>query len=303
MQSLSDKLCKTNWLRVVPLSKISPDLRFVFNRFVEAEIAHALHVRFDRVARSLLERSNRISVFLNCRMEMVALAWLAVFTLAALPRILAPETPIDGVAQWVWHILPYALIALAPVVGFLIAAASFPLGTMIRQPEIRLSLYGKWRRVSILEARSNPAFGPRGFLVSLLVGLLLNVVVRSLEFLAAMPAMGAHAPEWGYRLFGAMVADVVIMNFFYMVCFVMALRSIPFFPRMLLLAWGVDIMMQLIVWTHASKIRDVPPQVLLVLEDLISANMTKVMISMVVWLPYLILSDRVNVTYRQRIAA
>jgi hypothetical protein len=35
---------------------------------------------------------------------------------------------------------------------------------------------------------------------------------------------------------------------------------------------------------------------------LLQGNIKKVMISMVIWLPYLILSERVNLTYRSRVA-
>jgi hypothetical protein len=36
---------------------------------------------------------------------------------------------------------------------------------------------------------------------------------------------------------------------------------------------------------------------------MLEGNLKKVLISAAIWLPYLILSDRVNVTYRQRIGA
>ena len=39
------------------------------------------------------------------------------------------------------------------------------------------------------------------------------------------------------------------------------------------------------------------------INDLLGGNIEKVMISATLWLPYLILSERVNLTYRSRIAA
>ena len=258
---------------------------------------------FDAWCARLVDRSAAIARFLDCRIETVALAWLAAFSLFALPRLLFPQTPIVGVDGLFRHLLPYALIALAPIAGFLVAAGSFPRGILNEQPQIRLALWGRWRRLSVLEARQNPAYGPRGFVVSLLIGMLLNVVVRSAEFLASMPSMGSLAPEWGHRIFLATAADVIVMNFFYVVCFVMALRSVPLFPRMLVLAWGIDIMMQLAIWKVAMAAPGVPLAVSSALMNLLQGNITKVMISAVVWLPYLLLSERINVTYRNRIAA
>ena len=254
----------------------------------------------SRYFTSLRRRSIAISRFFECRMGSVSVAWMVIFTLGCLPRLLFPVTPLAGAADFIALVVPYMLIALAPVAGYVVATGSFPRGLLSAQPAIRLSLYGRWRRLDVLEARQSPVFGPAGFIASLLIGLLLNVVVRSFEFLLAMPAMGGAAPLWGDRLFALMTADVVVMSFFYMVCFVMALRSVPLFPRMLLLAWGLDIMMQLLIGKTIMATPGVPAEVAAPLHALLEGNITKVLISAFVWLPYLILSDRVNVTYRLR---
>lgn len=256
--------------------------------------------RFVAYAAGLQRRSKAVARFFECRMDVVALAWATIFGIGCLPRMLFPTTPVTTVGDAVLLILPYALIALAPVAGWAIAIGSFPRGVLSAQPSLRLSLYGRWRKLSVLEARQDPAFGPAGFMASLLIGLLLNVVVRSFEFLLAMPAMGAEAPRWGYLLFGLMAADVIVMNFFYMVCFVMALRTVPLFPRMLLFAWMLDIAMQLLIAKTIIATSGVPAQVTAPLHALLEGNIAKVLISAFVWLPYLILSDRVNVTYRGR---
>ena len=112
------------------------------------------------------------------------------------------------------------------------------------QPGFRLARYGRWRRIDTVGAHAHPAFGPFGFMASLLIGMLLNVAVRSFEFLLAVPAMNHHAPAWGTTIFHMMAFDVIAMNFLYSVCFVMALRSIPLFPRTLLFAWLMDLFMQ-----------------------------------------------------------
>ena len=47
----------------------------------------------------------------------------------------------------------------------------------------------------------------------------------------------------------------------------------------------------------------VPTAVASALQGLLDGNMKKTLISMALWLPYLLLSTRVNVTYRHRIPA
>ena len=73
------------------------------------------------------------------------------------------------------------------------------------------------------------------------------------------------------------------------------------FPRMLLLAWGLDIVMQLFIAKTILATPGVPAQVAAPLHGLLEGNITKVLISAFLWLPYLILSERVNVTYRHRL--
>ena len=256
---------------------------------------------FLRYCGKLSRRSAAIASFFESRMGAVALAWAAVFTLGCLPRLLFPVTPLSRWSDFAGLVVPYLLVALAPIAGFAVAAGSFPRGLLSAQPAIRLSLYGRWRSLGVVEARQNRVFGPAGFMASLLIGLLLNVVVRSFEFLLAMPAMGGAAPLWGDRLFALMAADVIVMNFFYMVCFVMALRTVPLFPRMLLFAWVLDVALQLMIARTIAATPGVPAMVSAPLHALLEGNITKVLISAFVWLPYLILSDRVNVTYRQRL--
>ncbi len=262
-----------------------------------------VHSMLARYAAGLEQRSAAIPRALNRHIRSAAWAWALVFGLASLLRVLFPVTPVHGAWDAAQIIVPYLLVAAAPMAGFMLAAASFPRGIKTAQPDIRLALYGRWRSLSLLEAKAHPAFGPVGFMASLLVGMLLNVVIRSFEYLLAVPAMNAHAPEWGTALFHLMTMDVVVMNFFYMVCFVMALRAVPYFPRMLLIAWGVDVCMQLIIARQLGALPDLPAAVAAPLHTLLEGNITKVMISVAVWLPYLILSERVNVTYRMRASA
>jgi len=170
----------------------------------------------------------------------------------------------------------------------------------MQEPESGLARVGKWQPVNLLAARAHPVLGPTGMMASLLIGMLLNVPVRSLEFLAAVPAMNGNAPLWGQVLLAAMTADVVMMNFLYVVCFVAALRCAPWFPRLLVLTWGLDVTSQLAMAHLVSNAAELPPQVGSAMGSLLSGNIQKVTISAVLWLPYLLLSERVNLTYRQR---
>jgi hypothetical protein len=261
----------------------------------------AIRRRANRARANLTKRSRKFVRALPRRMEMIILAWLALFCTAAAARIAFAITPIRGLLDFTEIFLPYALAALAPVAGYRIAMAAFPGGLMLAQPSFRLALYGRWRRMDPLEARTHPACGPFGFMASLLLGMLINVPVRSFEFLLAVPAMNHHAPAWGTAIFHLMAVDLIAMNFLYAVCFVMALRSIPLFPRMLLFAWLMDVMLQLAIAHKIGAAADLPAEVAFALQELLTGNVTKVLISAAIWLPYLMLSDRVNVTYRSRI--
>src|SRR3546814_214549 len=193
------------------------------------------------------ERTRGIVGFFDVRMEMLITGWVGVMFLAGMAKVatapIRPTTFAEGCIQF----LPFLLVALSPVLGYRVAAGSFPRGLLSAQPFFRLARVGTWRQLDVTEARHNPAFGPVGFMASLLVGILLNVPVRTAEYLAAVPAVGTDAPVWAQVLLHAMTLDVIVMNFFYMVCFVMALRSVPLFPRMMLYAWAVDLGLQLTI--------------------------------------------------------
>ena len=52
---------------------------------------------------------------------------------------------------------------------------------------------------------------------------------------------------------------------------------------------------------HAVMATNVPAAVAASLHELLQGNITKVAISASLWLPYLLLSKRVNVTFRHRV--
>ena len=251
----------------------------------------------------LHRRSRTLVAFLDVRMETLIVGWIAVTVLLGLAKLATSPLPLGSPVAAMTTMLPYLLIAFAPIAGYRVAAGSFPRGLLSAQPSLRLCRYGAWQRLDPVAARQNVAFGPTGFMASLLAGILLNVPFRSFEFILAIPAIGPGAPGWAHSLMIAMTLDVVVMNFFYMVCFVMALRSVPLFPRMLLFAWIADLALQFAIAQTVGSAPGLPAQVAGALESLLHGNLQKVLISAFVWLPYLILSERVNVTFRQRIRA
>jgi hypothetical protein len=258
---------------------------------------------YTAYTRKLERRSRAVPGWLGRNIETIAVIWACLLLFVSLPVVASSPAPANGPIEALALALPYVLAAIAPLAGLRLAMRSFPHGLLTAAPRFHWFSYGRWRRLSVIEAQASPLFGPAGFMASLLIGLLLNIVVRSFEFLAAVPALGQSAPLWGQWLFNLMAADLILMNFFYMVCFVLALRSVPYFPKVMLFAWGLDVFIQLLIASRLSAIGGLPPTVGQPLSDLLFGNIQKVLISAAVWLPYLILSDRVNITYRQRVRA
>lgn len=229
--------------------------------------------------------------------------WVALWMLLACGKIAMASRQVRDFPDFAGIFIPYALIGLAPLAAYRLAESAYRGGYRGIEPRWRFTLVGQWLQLDWKEARGHRLFGPAGFIASLLVGLLLNVVFRSGEFLISVPAMTGAAPSWGRSLFLAMAVDVIVMNFLYVACFVMALRTAPLFPRMLAVTWGIDIAMQFTIVRSVEAEGPVPGPVMEALVSLLEGNINKVLISALIWLPYLLLSDRVNVTYRRRLSA
>jgi len=199
--------------------------------------------------------------------------------------------------------MPYILLIGAPLASMGLALYWFRGGDRLPQPVYRLAIAGRWRDVGAIEAKRHALYGSSGIMVSLLVGMLLNVPVRSLEYLAAMPALAGHVPEWLSTLRFVMTLDVVLLSSLYTIAFVAALRRVPLFPRMLATIWLVDITMQLGIARAVAATDGLPLPVADALHTLLDGNVKKVLISVCLWLPYLLLSKLVNVTFRHRVEA
>ena len=198
-------------------------------------------------------------------------------------------------------LLPYLLLVIAPLLSMGLALHWFRDGHRQPQPATRMARIGRWRDIPLAEAQGHPLYGSSGIMVSLLVGMLLNVPVRGLEYLAAMPALSGPVPTWLSTLHLMMTLDVVLLSSLYTIAFVAALRRVPLFPRLLAAIWAIDLVMQLGIAAAVAGTQGLPPTVAGSLETLLDGNVKKVLISVGLWLPYLLMSKRVNVTYRHRI--
>lgn len=248
---------------------------------------------------TLRARSIAVLQRVEDRLPRIMTFWFVLALLASAARI--ATSPLHALPD-VGTFLPYALLVGAPLASMGLALIWFERGDQLPQPALRLARVGRWMNVSAYHARRHPLYGSGGIMLSLLIGMLLNVPVRSLEYFAALPALAGSVPPWLATLRFAMTADVVLLSSLYTVCFVAALRRVPLFPRLLVLTWLVDAAMQLGIAQAVRAAGELPPHVGSALATLLDGNLKKVAISVGLWLPYLLLSRRVNITFRHRVA-
>ena len=255
----------------------------------------------DHFADRMSAKATSVLLTLNSRLDRILVFWLFAAGFASALRIsFAPyEAPIASLSAFV----SYSLLVFAPFATTLLALRWFADGDRLPQPFARFALAGRWREVSLTEAQSHRLYGTGGIMVSLLVGMMLNVPLRAVEYMAAMPPLPQGAPAWLSVLHFAMTFDVVLFSSLYMLAFVAALRRVPLFPRLLVAIWLCDLAMQLVTAKLVMAVGSLPIGVSEALHSLLEGNITKVLISMALWLPYLLLSTRVNVTYRRRVPA
>jgi hypothetical protein len=245
-------------------------------------------------------KSASLLLTIEDRLPRIMTIWFALAITGCAIRIVA--SPLRA-APDLSTFMPYVLLVGAPLVSMGLALYWFRRGDEQPQPVYRLAIVGRWRDVGADEARRHSLYGSSGIMVSLLVGMLLNVPVRGLEYLAAMPALAGHVPEWLSTLRFVMTLDVVLLSSLYTIAFVAALRRVPLFPRLLAAIWLVDITMQIGIATAVAQTDGLPAPVAEALHTLLDGNVKKVLISVCLWLPYLLLSKRVNVTFRHRVEA
>jgi hypothetical protein len=254
----------------------------------------------DALKQSLQAKSGALLLSLESRLDRIMIGWLLVAALASAVRIAA--SPLRGGPD-VGTVAPYLLLILAPIASLLLARRWFANGETLPQPSMRLAFVGRWRKLSLPQAQRLPLYGAGGIMVSLLVGMLLNVPVRAMEYLAAMPALSGPVPAWLTVLHTMMTLDVVLLTSLYAIAFMAALKRVALFPRLLLAIWFVDLAMQLATAQLVAGTPGLPQDVAVQLQTLLDGNVKKVLISVGLWLPYLLLSKRVNLTYRLRLPA
>jgi hypothetical protein len=258
------------------------------------------HASFMITQQRLRAKSAALLLSIETRLPRIMTIWFGAAMLACAIRIIA--SPIHATPDFSTF-LPYVLLVGAPLVSMGLALIWFQNGDSLPQPSTRLAIVGRWRNVDRTEAQGHPLYGSSGLMVSLLVGTLLNVPVRALEYLAAMPALSGRVPEWLSTLHIAMTLDVVLLSSLYTIAFVAALRRVPLFPRLLVAIWAIDMAMQFGIAAAVAGTQGLPHDVTAALQTLLDGNVKKVLISAGLWLPYLLMSKRVNVTFRHRVEA
>jgi hypothetical protein len=257
---------------------------------------------FQKFTTRMSNKSAALLLTLENKLDRIFQGWLLFAGLASALRI--ANTPASAAADGLVPVVaPYVLLILAPFASAVLALRWFRDGHLQPQPSTRLAVVGRWRTVSPDEARAHPLYGTTGIMVSLLIGTLLNVPVRAGEYMVAMPPVAGDVPAWLSTLHLAMTFDVVLFTSLYAIAFVAALRKVPLFPRLLAAIWMADVTMQLATAKLVANTGYVPANVAGALHHLLYGNVEKVLISVAIWLPYLLLSRRVNVTYRSRIPA
>ncbi len=261
---------------------------------------------FGKMATIWAQRMSALVAGTESRMFTIAALWALGFGLCASVRF--------AIAHYQAHyepdigsVLLYAGLAFAPLAALRLGDLAYPRGETAKIRSSRRSarafaLYpfsARWRRLEDAAARRHPAFGTTGLLAALALGLLGNIGFRCGEFLMAMPPEAVNGPGWARILFAAMMFDALLFSILYAFAFVMAVRHAPGFPRMLILIWLCDLVAQLLI-AQAVATSAIPADVGPALATLLLGNFRKTLISVTIWLPYLLLSTRVNVTFRYR---
>ena len=250
------------------------------------------------VSQNLTRRSAAVLQSIEGRLDRIMQLWLLLAGLACAARIAV--RPVETHVE-IGTLVPYLLLILGPFASMVLALRWFADADRMPQPSLRLARIGRWQSVDVATAKRGALYGASGIMVSLLIGMLINVPMRALEYLAAIPALAGAVPPWFAMLHLLMTLDVVIFTSLYTIAFVAALRHAPLFPRLLVAIWIGDIAMQLVIGEVLAGTAGLPPQVAAGLHGLLDVNVKKVLISASLWMPYLLLSRRVNVTYRHRL--
>lgn len=89
--------------------------------------------------------------------------------------------------------------------------------------------------------------------------------------------------------------------FAYAMCFAAAVQRSPLFARALVMAWMIDIALQAMIAVQVGQAPGIRTYLLEPMSALLAMNLKKVAISISIWLPYLLISDNLNLLLRKRV--
>ena len=215
-------------------------------------------------------KSAALLLTIDRRLDVILKYWLLVASFAAELRIITSlrSMPVASLST----VSSYVLVVLAPFASTLVALRWFSNGHLYSQPMTRLARVGRWRSLTFAEARVHPLYGTSGIMVSLLVGMMLNVpsarrnIWRPCRRCPRRRRIGCRCCT------SSMTFDVVVFTSLYMIAFVAALRRVPLFPRLLLAIWLGDLPCS---WSTAQMVacdRPVPQTSLTALQAVLTGN-------------------------------
>ncbi|MGH6658962.1 MAG: DUF2569 domain-containing protein, partial [Sphingomicrobium sp.] len=158
-------------------------------------------------------KADTVLLTIDSRLNRVLACWFAIAgSIAALRLFGTPHRlPIANLES----VASYFLLVAAPVASTLLALHWFRDGHDQAQPVTRLARAGRWTPIDRNDAESHRLYGASGIMVSLLVGMMINVPVRAAEYLAVIPPIPVAAPNWLSALHFAMTFDAVIFSSLY----------------------------------------------------------------------------------------
>ncbi|MBB4615662.1 hypothetical protein [Novosphingobium taihuense] len=240
----------------------------------------------------------KITAWACQRETAIIAAWVLLVGGVAAIKAANPINPPRDAAESIALLLPFLVVAAAPVLGYRLGTSLF---ASRQQPALRLAIYGNWRPATPAELGKGEQ-GWRSFAwFSLVSGILLNVPFRAFEYLTSIPAVTSNDPMWAHILQRAFTIDCALACFAYAMCFAAAVQRSPLFARALVAAWLIDVALQAMIAVQVGQAPGIPAYLIEPMNALLAMNVKKVAISISIWLPYLLISDNLNLLLRKRV--
>lgn len=270
-------------------------------RFGLADFVHSAAIIITKVIGRLTVAPAfvaRLAIWARRSESRIIATWVLLLGAIAVLKAANPINPPHNAAESTALLLPFLIVAAAPVLGYRLGTWLF---ASREQPALRLAIYGNWRDATPEELGKGKK-GWRSFAwFSLVSGILLNVPFRAFEYLASIPAVTSNDPLWAHTLQRAFTMDCAVACFAYAMCFAAAVQRSPLFARALVMAWMIDIALQAMIAVQVGQAPGIPTYLLEPMSALLAMNLKKVAISISIWLPYLLISDNLNLLLRKRV--